>query len=190
MGAADTGSGMEVKGYCRHCGKALTAETWREVGGAFYCPDCLAAMVDQAKPPERSAGGRAATAAALGIVPGLGAVYNGEFVKAAIHILIFGTIISLINRSAFFVVLLVAWIFYMPLEAYQTAKAKTLAGPQAKSWGAPARREQLGPIVLISIGTLALLDRLNIVNIDRVLDFWPLGLIALGVWLLVKRQQE
>jgi hypothetical protein len=53
-----------------------------------------------------------------------------------------------------------------------------------------ARHEQIGPIILIGIGTLALLDRLNLINLDRVFDFWPLGLIALGVWLLLKRQQE
>jgi len=192
VSAAD--SGVTAAGYCRHCGKMLTAETLREVKGAYYCPDCLAASVGQARP--RPAGGRRpGTAAALGIIPGLGAVYNGDYVKALIHVLVFGTIISLIDRSpGIFVPLLVAWIFYMPFDAYQTAKAKAEAELSGASGtglvSAPQRRrETIGPILLIAIGSLALLNELNIIDIDRILEFWPLGLIALGVWMLVKRQE-
>jgi hypothetical protein len=208
MSAAATGGGAPA-GYCRHCGTALTAESLREVQGAYYCPDCLAGMVSQtqgqpAGAPRAGLGpnARAKAAAALGIIPGLGAVYNGEYVKALIHVLVFGAIISLIERSpGIFVPLLVAWIFYMPFEAYQTAKAKalqaasagtggTVAGGAAMATsGAAVRRETIGPILLIAIGTLVLLDQWNLVNLDRVLDFWPLGLIALGVWLLLKQQE-
>ena len=209
MSAAGTAGGAPA-GYCRNCGTALTPETLREVQGVYYCPDCLAGMVGQAQArpaaplsPERRATMRARAAAALGIIPGLGAVYNGEFVKALIHVMVFAAIISLIERSpGIFVPLLVAWIFYMPFEAYQTAKAKALqaastaqgaaAGmsPGAMAAGGAVRRETIGPILLIVIGTLVLLDQWNLVNLDRVLDFWPLGLIALGVWLLVKQKQE
>jgi hypothetical protein len=193
-------AGAPASGYCRHCGKALTPETLREVRGAYYCPDCLATMVGQAQPPRAAhGGGRPATAAALGIVPGLGAVFNGEYGKAIIHVLVFGTIISLIDRQpGIFVPALVAWIFYMPFDAYQTAKAKAAnkaAGASADASASAsikpfARRETIGPILLIAIGTLVLLDQLNLVNMDRILDFWPLGLIALGVWMLVNRQQQ
>ena len=212
MSAAGT-EGITPAGYCRNCGTALTQETLREVQGAYYCPSCLGTMVSQAQagpvvPPARSPRGRAATAAALGIIPGLGAVINGEYVKALIHVLVFAAIISLIERSpGIFVPLLVAWIFYMPFEAYQTAKAKAAQAASAAQTGAVAatagtagggtvavagpgvRRETIGPILLIAIGTLVLLDQWNLVNLDRVLDFWPLGLIALGVWLLLKGQQ-
>jgi len=168
----------------------LTAETLREVKGAYYCPDCLAASVGQAPPRPVPGRGRATTAAMLGIIPGLGAVYNGDYVKALIHVLVFGTIISLIDRSpGIFVPLLVAWIFYMPFEAYQTAKAKAGASGTVQTSVTRGHRETIGPILLIAIGTLALLNELNIVDIDRILDFWPLGLIALGVWMLVKRQE-
>lgn len=185
------GGSTLAAGYCRHCGKMLTPETLHEVQGAYYCSDCLAASVSQAPPAVRSAQGRAARAAALGIIPGLGAVYNGEYVKGLIHVLVFGLIISLIDRSpAIFVPMLVAWMFYMPFEAYQTAKAKATPGATAQSEAARRQRATVGPILLIVIGTLALLNELNIIDIDRILDFWPVGLIALGVWLLVKRQER
>ena len=211
MSATGSESGAPA-GYCRNCGKPLTPETLREVQGAYYCPDCLAGMVSQAQsrtasPPRAGLGphSRAKAAAALGIIPGLGAVYNGEYVKALIHVLVFAAIITSIERSpGIFVPMLVAWIFYMPFEAYQSAKSKALQAASAApdgtagaggtnlslvSPGNTVRRETIGPILLITIGTLWLLDQWNIVNLDRVLDFWPLGLIALGVWLLVKQQE-
>jgi cell wall-active antibiotic response 4TMS protein YvqF len=186
VSAAD--SGAPAAGYCRQCGKALTAETLREVQGAYYCPECLAGYVGGTQRRVRAGGGRAATAAALGIIPGLGAVYNGEYWKALIHVLVFASIIALIpHQPVIFPLVLAAWVFYMPFEAYQTAKAA--AGGTAQSDTAVRQRETLGPILLIAIGSLALLDELNIIDIDRILDFWPLGLIALGVWMLVKRQE-
>jgi hypothetical protein len=192
VSVADTGAA--AAGYCRHCGKVLTPETLREVQGAYYCPECLATWVPQAQHPGKTpGGGRAATAAVLGIIPGLGAIYNGEYVKALIHVLVFGVIISLIDRSpGIFVPMLVAWIFYMPFEAYQTAKAKAKAAVEGPG---PAdarirRRETIGPILLIGIGTLALLNELNIIDLDLIRQFWPLGLIALGIWLLVKRKEQ
>ncbi len=188
MSAGD--SGAPAPGYCRQCGKMLTAETLREVKGAYYCPDCLAASVGQPR-PRSAGGGRAATAAALGIIPGLGAVYNGDYWKALIHILVFASIIAMIpHQQVIFPLVLVAWIFYMPFEAYQTAKARAASGGTAQSDAGIRQRETLGPILLIAIGSLALLDELNIIDIDRILDFWPLGLIALGIWMLVKRQEE
>lgn len=193
MSAADTGT--QAAGYCRHCGKALTTDTLREVQGAFYCPECLASWVGAAQPrTETRGGGRAAKAAVLGIIPGLGAVYNGDYVKALIHVLVFGTIISLIERApGIFVPALVAWIFYMPFEAYQTAAANERAGSSGIGKSEAQlrrRRESLGPILLIVIGSLWLADDLNLIDFDRVREFWPLGFIALGVWLLMRRTER
>ncbi|HUJ40416.1 MAG TPA: DUF5668 domain-containing protein [Candidatus Acidoferrales bacterium] len=188
MSAADAGT---PAGYCRQCGKALTPETLREVQGAYYCPECLASWMQQGPPRRKSAEGRASTAAALGIIPGLGAVYNGDYWKALIHVLVFGAIIALIPHApVIFALVLAAWVFYMPIEAYQTAKAKALAGGSEADDVSRRQRETLGPILLIAIGSLALLNELNIIDIDRILDFWPVGLIALGVWLLMKRQER
>jgi hypothetical protein len=49
------------------------------------------------------------------------------------------------------------------------------------------RREPIGAIVLIALGLLFLLGQLDIFH-GRLLEFtWPLMLIALGVWLIVRR---
>ncbi len=186
MGSPATASG-EVTGYCRNCGKGLTPENLREVQGVYYCRECLGAIVQQAQPMQHP--GRPAMAAILGCVPGLGAVYNGEYVKGLMHVLIFGTIISLIDRApGLFIPLLIAWILYMPFEAYHTARAQMLGQTPPGSLKFGGSRQQIGPLMLIALGVLFLLDQLGVMDIGRIAEFWPVGLIALGVWLLVKRK--
>jgi hypothetical protein len=52
------------------------------------------------------------------------------------------------------------------------------------------RREPVGAIVLIGLGILFLLAQLDIFH-GRLLEFvWPLLLIALGVWLIVRRMDD
>jgi putative Mn2+ efflux pump MntP len=49
------------------------------------------------------------------------------------------------------------------------------------------RQEPIGAIVLIALGMLFLLGQLDIFR-GRFIEFtWPLLLIALGVWLVVRR---
>jgi hypothetical protein len=61
----------------------------------------------------------------LGFVPGVGAMYNGQFVKAFAHVLIFVMlIIAASNISGIFGVLIGFFVFYMAFEAYKTAEAK------------------------------------------------------------------
>src|SRR5262249_52565755 len=90
----------EATGYCRNCGKALCSECTREVRGPLYCEDCLAGLLSAPLAPAGGVPGLPAgtgtsqtnpgLAATLGFIPGLGAVYNGEYVKALIQVLVFG----------------------------------------------------------------------------------------------------
>src|SRR5215469_199466 len=88
--------------FCIRCGHALCNECVRNVRGSVYCETCLAESVEgktaaPASPvgkKEVIEGTNPGAAFALGLIPGVGAIYNGEFVKAAIHVLIFGTLIS------------------------------------------------------------------------------------------------
>ena len=175
-------------GYCRNCGKALTSETWREVQGVYYCPDCLAALVHHGQAPAHP--GKAALAGLIGLVPGLGAVYNGEFLKGAIHVVIFGLLISMISNGrglGLFIPLFIAWYFYMPFEAYQTAKARLEGTKPEGVINFTGGRQQTAPLILIGMGVLFLMNEFDLIDFDRVARFWPVGLIALGIWMLVKR---
>jgi hypothetical protein len=64
-------------------------------------------------------------AAILGFIPGVGAMYNGEFAKGFIHVVIFATLIWMTdNVSGLFGIAIAAFVLYMPIEAYKTARAK------------------------------------------------------------------
>src|SRR5215467_7925777 len=90
--------------YCRTCGKALCEECKRDVMGAIYCEPCIAARLQGqpaaasfVAPPPPSASGAPSPVLAglLGFIPGVGAMYNGQFVKAFIHVVFFvGLIIA------------------------------------------------------------------------------------------------
>ena len=66
-----------------------------------------------------------ALAAVLGFIPGVGAMYNGQFAKGIAHIVIFAVFESLAKHTADILGLLVAgWEFYMAFDAYHTARAR------------------------------------------------------------------
>jgi len=123
--------------YCRTCGKALCEECKRDVMGAIYCEPCIAARLQGVPgvsvpgavppPPPMSVPGapNPVMAGILGFIPGVGAMYNGQFVKAFAHVVIFVMlIIATSNISGIFGVLIAFFIFYMAFEAYKTAEAK------------------------------------------------------------------
>ena len=123
--------------YCRTCGKALCEECKRDVMGAIYCEPCIAARlqgttagtIPGAVPPPPQVGVPSAPspvmAGLLGFIPGVGAMYNGQFIKAFAHVLIFVMlIIAASNISGIFGMLIAFFVFYMAFEAYKTAEAK------------------------------------------------------------------
>lgn len=183
---------VDAKGFCRNCGKGLCDACARDVRGIPYCEECLAGIIAAPQPATSVApgSGNAALAAILGFVPGLGAVYNGEYLKALIHVLIFGAIIFFLNESnaeGVFVPLLIFFIFYQPVEAYRTAKAKAMGEKPTGPFSDMSTSPMVAPVFLIALGGLLLLANFEMINMDAIVRFWPLLLIVLGVWLLRKR---
>jgi len=184
-------------GYCRQCGKAMCPECTREVGGALYCGDCLTTLVSPAvTAPPGSAKTHPGIALVLGFIPGLGAVYNGEYIKGLIHVAIFGGIIALLNTDmpsayyAFLGIALGCFYFYMPIEAYRTAKARELGEPQPADLVYGGGRKPMGAFVLIALGILFLLANFGLLRSQWLAKGWPIGLIAIGAWILVDRMKS
>jgi B-box zinc finger len=125
--------------YCRTCGKALCEDCKRDVMGAIYCEPCIAARLQgqpaagvAAPPISVPSAPSPAVAALLGFIPGVGAMYNGQFTKAFAHVVIFVLLIVAIQTPNFgwvFGILMPFFIFYMAFEAYKTAEAKRLGLP-------------------------------------------------------------
>jgi len=185
---------VDATGFCRNCGKALCPACTRDVRGILYCESCLAALV--AKPQPVEGAGSPGLAAVLGFIPGLGAVYNGEYLKALIHVIIFGGLIAILESGqagsyeALFGILLAAFILYMPIEAYRTARAKMLGQAPAGPLGELGANQPIGALVLIGLGVILLLSNFGVLSLGRLLNFWPLVLILLGLLLLLKRMQR
>ncbi len=179
---------VDATGFCRNCGKALCTACTRDVRGILYCEDCLAAQLAQ---PQPVAGAPSPTVAALlGLIPGLGAVYNGQYMKALFHLIIFAGLITLADRVSVFGLFVAAFYLYMPIEAYQTARARLLGEPVKDPFAELGSNQQIGALLLIALGVLLLLDNLVGLPIWRwVENFWPIVLILIGVWLLRKRAQ-
>jgi len=204
--------------YCRTCGKPLCPACQRTSMGAIVCeehvvpetppaPDPQAAYSPYtaprpgATPYTASMDGSAPSpglAFILGLIPGVGAIYNGQYAKGLIHVVILGTLISILNSGAagglepLFGMLTGLWIIYMPFEAYHTA-SKRLRGEPVDEFSSvlPLQHQTAGlplaPIILIGVGVIFLLNNLEIVRLYQILRYWPLFLILLGVYMLYAR---
>ena len=187
---------LDAVGYCRNCGKALCPGCSREVRGMIYCESCLADMVTQPRVVHQG-GGNTAMATFLGFIPGLGAVYNGEYMKAIVHVLIFASFIGIFNGDhpdsimAVSGVLFAAFIFYMAIDANRVAKAR-LAGTQPTDiLGGTSSGKNIWPFILIAVGVLYLMKNFGVINLDRLIDvWWPMLLIAAGAGIAWRRMDS
>jgi len=188
---------VAATGYCRQCGKALCPECVRDVGGALYCASCLTGIVSSTSPTKSPDASRnhPGVALALGFIPGLGAVYNGEYIKALVHVMIFGGIIALLSTDlpdaydAFLGIALGCFYFYMPIEAYRVAKARHLGEPPPPDLMYVRGGKPMGAIVLIVLGVLFLLANFGLLRTEWLTKGWPIGLIAIGIWILADRMK-
>jgi hypothetical protein len=124
-------SGVSATAYCQNCGRPLCAGCVRSAsGGVVLCESCWKAWQGYQQPfiPPLASGPNPAVAAVLGLIPGVGAMYNGQFPKGFIHVAVFAVLVT--GASEFhspvdiiFGLFIPAWILYQSFEAYHTARA-------------------------------------------------------------------
>jgi Domain of unknown function (DUF5668) len=198
---------VDAVGYCRNCGKAMCSTCVRPVRDVLYCEDCLATIMGipgagapaAAAPPPALPPAPArstsspAVAFVLGLFPGLGAIYNGEYNKALIHIVVFIAMIFGLNSDigdAAQPVLglsLAGFIFYMAFDAMRVAKAKNLGETPTDPLESWSKNRPVGPLILIGLGVLFLLNNFNWFRFYWVTRLWPLVLIGVGVLMFRNR---
>ena len=76
----------------------------------------------------------------LGFIPGVGAMYNGQFVKALAHVLIFAVFVSLSDKSLIFGVAARRLGVLSGFDAAQTAKARRDGLPLPNPFGSERSR--------------------------------------------------
>jgi TM2 domain-containing membrane protein YozV len=211
--------------FCRTCGKPLCQVCQRPAQGTIFCEEHVAAAAPAAAttatappppPPSSTPPGTGYSpytspytatdpavspglAFLLGLIPGVGAIYNGQYAKGIVHVLIFGTLISIISTGAAaggfepLIGLMIGLMFpYMAFEAYHTARKRQRGEPIDEfssllpSRG-PGSGFPIGPILLILLGVLFLLNTLDVIRFYQIMRWWPVFLIVLGGYLLYMR---
>ena len=213
--AAPTGAASnaapEGTAFCRICGKQLSLADQRLSAGTVYCVEHVPAAeipsspwTSAPMPPPRVSNLDSSIspglAFILGLLPGVGAIYNAQYAKGLVHVVVFGMLITLANSDnvgdlhIMFGFMIPAWVIYQAFEAYHTAQRRQkgevvdefsgLVSSQAGQGGIP-----VGPLVLIGLGVVFLLNNFELIRISQVVRFWPLALIGAGVYLLYVRLQ-
>ena len=186
----------DANAYCEQCGRALCNDCKREVGGMVYCESCLTTRLHNPIPPWGGVGTGPSpvVALALGFIPGVGAIYNGQITKAISQVLIFGCLIAMGDRvhgglETVFGLGAAAFYFYMVIDSFQTAKAKCSGKPVPDMFGLGEMKVNapIGAALLIGLGVLFLLDNLGVPVINQLSKFWPVLLIVAGFLLLQRR---
>lgn len=187
---------------CSTCARPLCAACDHRIKGYPYCQDCIVTGVEglsrgyrNTKPRSR---GRLAVLFAL--LPGMGAVYNRQNIKALVHFVAVVGLFQLAGlkaASGFFALAGLASYFYSIVDAYRTAqliaRGESAAAGEERFKRSLIKRAPLIGIVLITTGLLLVI---NIVRPFAFITFarlFPVALIILGGYLLTryfKRSRE
>ncbi len=157
--------------FCQNCGKPLCQECTRTVGSAVFCEPCLAARLAAADasasatqtpnatpygyadptatagipvPPPQPGDPSPILATILGVFPGVGAMYNGQYAKGVVHLIVFAVLVSLANQNGIFGLFVAGWIVYQIIEANHTARARLTGAPLPNPFGLNDLGERLG----------------------------------------------
>ncbi|MCL5744981.1 MAG: B-box zinc finger protein [Acidobacteria bacterium] len=190
--------------YCRTCGKPLCAQCKQTAQGVIYCSEHAPAQPEPESPytaPAQTAHAHPecspALACLLGFIPGVGAIYNGQYAKGLVHAVIFGLLISIAESGAgglgpMFGILIAVWFFYMAIEAYHTC-SKRRAGEPVDEFSSLVNlhgRSGTFPtaaVALIALGVILLMDTMGLLRFREIARYWPVLLILAGVYMLYLR---
>lgn len=141
---------VTASAFCRTCGKALCSTCARDVRGVIYCEECLANRLGDtipATPPPYATvpptpvvvrqGGSPGLAALLSIIPGVGQMYNEQYAKGLIFVLIFAALIQIAGHVSGVIggLGIPAFWIYQIFDAYKTAEARRFGQPLPDPFG-------------------------------------------------------
>ncbi len=185
---------VESHDFCGTCSRALCSECAHQIKGKIYCQDCLvrgaewaAAVKDLRIPtdaPKR--------AAALSLIPGMGAVYNGDYQKAITQFAVFAAL-CIMGDSVHGIFGFGAFVFliFTVFDSYRTAENKLRKRVEQPSEVQEPAKDQTvvaWGILLIGLGCIFLLK--NFIRVEFINRLWPLVFIALGAYLVYRYVSE
>jgi hypothetical protein len=137
----------------------------------------------------------------LSLFPGIGNIYNGLYLRGLMFFLLAVASIHLTasNGELWGFVVAFVWIFNV-LDAWRQANLINLGystdlgvvdSPQGET--ALGKGSLIPGVLMIVFGTAAFLDLAFGIDLDWMIEFWPIYLIGAGAWLVVvalKARQE
>lgn len=185
---------------CSSCGRALCTYCDHRIKGYPYCQDCIVLGIETLSRggSSRAGGGsrarrRAGVAAFCALLPGGGAVYNRQNVKAAVYFIAITGLFQLSALNPFGVVFGLAgaaFYFYSIVDSYRTAdliaRGESPAEIERRFKNALMRRIPGLGVLLIASGLLFLVYRMRLFDVGAaLLRLAPVALIMLGGYLVV-----
>lgn len=182
---------------CSSCDRNLCPACDHRIKGYPYCQDCIVAGVEMLRQrangqaqPVYSAGKSPVLALLLGLIPGLGAAYNGQPVKALVHFVVTAglwTLADVFHSTLEVTCALASFAVYVfsLYDAFRSAQRQrnganlTEEDEQLRQF--MRARTNLWGGLLIAIGALT---TLHIMFPAQTRRFWPLLLVAAGIYLL------
>lgn len=195
-----------ARSRCANCSRTLCAACDHRIKGYPYCQDCIVLGIDYLNRNQRASArpnrGKARLAALCAIVlPGLGAVYNRQNVKAVFHFLAVVGLFQLAGLhllKGFFVMAGLGLYFYSIIDAYRTALSiaagETPDANEARFKQMLARRAPAIGIVLIVAGLIAIIQIAQPLGLAlSIAKLLPVALVLVGAYLVTryfKRSRE
>lgn len=136
-------------------------------------------------------------------MPGLGYAYLGYFRQAVTTVVIFASLITALSSGAargiepLFGIFLAFFYFYQLVDSGRRASLYNQALEAGQAGGVPADFTlpdaggmMFGGMVLLAIGVMALLNTVLDVDLEWLEDWWPVGLIIAGGWLVMRSRRS
>jgi hypothetical protein len=173
---------------CSACSKPLCSACAHQIKGKTFCQDCLVRGAEWAASLKdfRVPADAPKRAALCALIPGMGAVYNNDYLRGLTYFAVFAALVMMSDQiHGVFGFGAFAFLVFTMFDAYRTAEIRTreqveaklhLQGPirdrSAVAWG----------IALIALGCIFLLH--NFVPFYFLNRFWPAVFILLGAYLV------
>ena len=180
--------------FCTTCSKPLCVDCAHQIKGKAYCQDCLirgaewASKVKDLRIPADSP----KRAALCSLIPGMGAVYNSQYLKAVTFFAVFSALVMMgddvhpiFGFGAF------AFLIFTIFDSYRTAEMRSRARLQRSTPPELTGKDRsviAWGVFLIVLGTLIMLK--NFIPYYIVRQYWPAMFIILGAYLVWRALQE
>jgi hypothetical protein len=186
---------VDSQDLCSLCNKALCPECAHRIKNKVYCQNCLMEGAEWAASMKnlRLPADAPKRAAICALIPGMGAVYNSEYMKGLTYFAVWAGLVMMANKvDGVFGFGAFAFIVFTMFDAYRTAETNARKRLEASFSSAklPGQdKTSIGwGVFLIILGILFLLQ--NLIPYYFLNRLWPLIFIAMGAYLVYRAMRE